>query len=349
MKTAPSKNVHRLAYVLLGVLVFLLPQLGAAQVAVSTWGFGMDLIDKNVTNTFEEAFSTEILYDLGNNADRITKIELRKDNPNIDAVEFAPTFALRAANEGLLETIDYSRIEGLDELHEWAVDPLGNGMGVGFTIYSYGIVYRTDKISEPITSWQDLWREDLSGKVSLPNITTTQGPSTVVMASRAWGGDENNPDVGFEKLAELSETNVVTFYARSSELISLFQQEEVWAAPVLRFAWGSLQQTGLPLTWVAPAEGSVGFVNTISIVKGAPNLDGAYDYINHKLSHDVQSAQALDLVDSPVNATVDVPAEQAASLTYGDEEIGNLIFLDYNYLLSVEEEWISRWNEEIAR
>ncbi len=142
---------------------------------------------------------------------------------------------------------------------------------------------------------------------------------------------------------------MVTFYARSSELISLFQQEEVWAAPVLRFAWGSLQQTGLPLTWVAPAEGSVGFVNTISIVKGAPNLDGAYDYINHKLSHDVQSAQALDLVDSPVNATVDVPAEQAASLTYGDEEIGNLIFLDYNYLLSVEEEWISRWNEEIAR
>ena len=335
---------------LLAITIFLLSSsFCLAQVAVSTWGFGMELIDKNVTSTFEDTYGMEILYDLGNNADRISKIQLRKNNPNIDAVEFAPTFALRAAQEGLLQPIDTSRIEAYDELYEWAKDPLSNGLGVGFTVYSYGIVYRTDMIEEPITSWQDLWREDLKGRVSLPNITTTQGAATVAMASRAWGGSEEEPDIGFEKLAELAEENVVTFYARTSELISLFEQEEVWAAPVLRFGWGGLQNTGLPLAWVAPAEGSVGFVNTISIIKDAPNVDAAYDYINHKLSHSVQEAQALDLVDSPTNASVMVPAEQAASLTYGEEEISNLIFLDYDYLLSVEEDWIQRWNEEIAR
>lgn len=336
------------AFSSLAVLVILSFQFAFAQLAVSTWGFNMDLIHENVTDTFQERYGTEISYELGNNADRLTKLALRKDNPQVSVVELAPAFALRAAEQGLIEPIDVSRLENYDELYGWAQDPLGNNFGIGITVYSYGIVYRTDLVDQPITSWQDLWREDLQGRVSLPNVTTTQGLATIVMAAKAWGGSEHEPDIGFEKLAELSD-DVVTYYARTSELISLFQQGEVWAAPVLRFGWGALQDTGLPLAWVSPAEGSVGFVNTISLVKGAPNPDAAYDYIDHKLSQEVQEALALDLVDSPTNERVQVPDDIAESLTYGEEEIENLIFLDYEYLLSVEDEWIQRWNEEIAR
>ena len=332
----------------LGVLLSFATPAAFAQLAVSTWGFNMDLIDEHVTETFQNQYGTEILYDLGNNADRLTKLTLRRDNPEISVIELAPTFALRAAQDGLLEPIDVSRLQNYDELYEWAQDPLGNNYGIGITVYSYGIVYRTDMVDEPITSWADLWREDLAGHIALPNVTTTQGLATIAMASRAFGADENNPDVGFEKLAELSD-NVVTFYARSSELVSLFQQGEIWAAPVLRFAWGQLLDTDLPLAWVSPEEGSVGFVNTISLVKGAPNPDAAYEYIDHKLSEAVQTGLALDLVDSPTNKAVDVPEDVAEQLTYGEEEIENLIFLDYEYLLSVEEEWIRRWNEEIAQ
>ncbi|MEM7738173.1 MAG: ABC transporter substrate-binding protein, partial [Deinococcota bacterium] len=266
----------------------------------------------------------------------------------ISVVELAPTFAIRAMREGLIEPIDTSRLSNYDALYDWAQDPLGGDHGIGFTVYSYGIVYRTDLIDEPITSWQDLWREDLAGRVSLPNVTTTQGLATIVMASRAWGGDAENPDVGFEQLAELSD-DVVTFYARSSELVSLFQQGEVWAAPVLRFAWGSLLDTELPLAWVAPEEGSVGFVNTMSIISGAPDVDSAYEYINHRLSQEVQSRLALDIVDSPTRADIEVDAEIAEQLTYGETEMSNLIFLDYDYLLDVESDWIERWNEEISQ
>jgi putative spermidine/putrescine transport system substrate-binding protein len=342
------QKLAKLTKLMLAICLISIGATTLAQVAVSTWGFNMDLINEHITDTFVEQFETEILYDLGNNADRLTRLQLRSDNPEISVVELAPTFAIRAQREGLLEPIDTSRLANYDALYDWAQDPLGGNYGVGFTVYSYGIVYRTDMVDEPITSWQDLWRDDLAGRVSLPNVTTTQGLATIIMASRAWGGDAQNPDVGFEQLAELSD-DVVTFYARSSELVSLFQQGEVWAAPVLRFAWGQLLDTDLPLAWVAPEEGSVGFVNTISIISGAPNTDSAYDYINHRLSQDVQTALALDLVDSPVRSDVDVPAELAEQLTYGEGEIDNLIFLDYNYLLDVESDWIERWNEEIAR
>lgn len=319
----------------------------AKTLAVSTWGFNLDLIRKNITEPFEKAYGITISYELGNNADRLTKLIVRKDNPNIDVVHLSDDFAARAIAEGVLQPIDPSRLKNYGQLYDWAKDPIGGNYGIAYTVYSYGIVYRTDKVKQPITSWQDLWRPDLAGHISLPDITTTQGPATVVMASRAWGGDEKHPDVGFRKLRELRES-VVTFYRRSSELISLFQQGEVWAAPVPRFAWGQLLETGLPLKWVAPREGLVGFINVVSIVKGTKNLEAAYKYIDHLISNPVQTAQALDLVDSPTNRTVKLPPDKAGLLTYGDEEMSKLVFLDVPYIVSVRDEWIQRWNREIA-
>lgn len=315
--------------------------------AVSTWGFNLDLIRKNITEPFEKTYGITISYELGNNADRLTKLIVRKDNPNVDVVHLADDFAARAVKEGVLQPIDPSRLKNYGQLYEWAKDPIGGNYGIAYAVYSYGIVYRTDKIKQPVTSWQDLWRPDLAGHISLPDITTTQGPATVVMASKAWGGGEKDPDVGFRRLRELRQ-NVVTFYRRSSELVSLFQQGEVWAAPVPRFAWGQLLETGLPLKWVAPKEGIVGFLSVVSIVKGTKNLDAAYKYIDHLISKEVQTAEALDLVDAPTNRTVKVPPDKAELLTYGEAEISKLIFLDVPYIVSVRDEWIQRWNREIA-
>jgi putative spermidine/putrescine transport system substrate-binding protein len=37
-----------------------------------------------------------------------------------------------------------------------------------------GLVYRSDKIA-PLTSWKDLWRPELKGRVAFPDVSTTQG------------------------------------------------------------------------------------------------------------------------------------------------------------------------------
>ncbi|WP_324716841.1 ABC transporter substrate-binding protein [Carboxydochorda subterranea] len=347
-----NKGLRRLRWPLAGALALGMSLVsfsawGAGSLAVSTWGFNLDLINKNITQPFEKATGVRISYELGNNSDRFTKLMVRKGNPNVDVVHLTDDFAARAVKEGLLQPIDVSRLSNYDQIYDWAKDPVGGHYAVGYTVQDYGIVYRTDKIKTPITSWKDLWRDDLAGHISLPDITTTQGPATVVMASRAWGGSEKDVDVGFARLKALRD-NVVTFYNRSSQLVTLFQQGEVWAAPVLRIAWGQLLETGLPLRWVAPKEGSVGFVNVLGIVKGTRNLDAAYRYVDFLLSEQVQKAEALDLVDSPVNRKVELPPDKAKLLTYGQDNIEKLIFLDPNYLLQAREQWVDRWNREIA-
>ena len=314
------------------------------ELVVSTWGFNQDLIDKNLTEPFEEMYNVEIVYETGNNSERLTKLVARGDSPNVDVVHFAGPFTFEASQQGLLQPVDPSLLTNYDELYDWAKDPLGNGEGVSYAISSYPLVYRTDKVDPPITSWADLLREDLTGFVTVPDLATTNGPATIVMLATAFGGDIDNTEPAWEQLPALAD-QLVTTYRRSSELTSLIQQEEAWVAPYSSFAIGNLLETGLPLEMVIPAEGLPAAPSVVSIVAGTEKADLAHKYIDFIISQQVQSAMAEDLVDSPTNAAVTVSAEAAPLLTYGDEMMGSLIFLDQDKLNSYQDEWLQRWND----
>lgn len=314
------------------------------ELVVSTWGFNMDLIEENLTKPFEEMYGVDVIYETGNNADRFTKLAARKDNPNVDVVHFAGNWAHRASEEGLLQPYDPLKMDNLGALYTWAGDPLGNQHAVGYAVISYGLAYRTDQAESEFTSWNDLSNPEFDGYVSIPDITTTFGPATVVMMAAANGGGINNVEPGWEALEELSD-NLVTIYRRSSELVSLIQQEEVWAAPYTSFSWGSIDAIGLPIEPIIPEEGLVGSMSMAGIVNGTDKVDLAHEYLNWILAVDVQESQALDLVDSPTNMDVRVPDEVAGQLTYGDEIINSLVFLDEAELAERQEAWVERWNE----
>jgi putative spermidine/putrescine transport system substrate-binding protein len=314
------------------------------ELVVSTWGYNQDLIDKNLTLPFEEMYNVKIVYETGNNAERLTKLVARGDSPNVDVVHFAGPFTFEASQQGMLQPIDTSLLTNYNELYDWAKDPLGNGEGISYAISAYPLIYRTDKIDPPITSWADLFREDVKGFVTVPDLATTNGPATIVMLATAFGGDIDNTEPAWEQLPALAD-QLVTTYRRSSELTTLIQQEEAWVAPYSSFSIGQLLETGLPLAMVIPAEGLPAAPSVVSIVKGTKNLDLAHKYIDFIISQQVQSAMAEDLVDSPTNAAVTVSDAVAPLLTYGKEMLDSLIFLDQEKLNSYQEEWLARWNE----
>lgn len=317
---------------------------------VSTWGFNLDLLDKNITKPFLEKYGIQIERELGNNSVRLTKLISQKNDPVIDVVHFADYYAMLAIKNDLLQPIDVTKLSNYKDIYDFAKDPLGGNYAVGYTVYSLGIVYRTDKIKRPITSWKDFWSKDVAGHISLADITTTQGPLLMMHFNKIFGGDPYDPDlkIAFQKVAELKKS-IVTFYKTSSELINLFKMGEVWMAPVPRFSWGQFLETGLPLAWVIPEEGMLGFTNVVAIVKGAKNLDAAYKYIDFILSYEVQLAEAMDLVDSPVNVKVKVPPEIAEKLTYGEDHIKSLVFYDRGFVVDNYDKWINKWNEMIAQ
>ncbi|MDF1587052.1 ABC transporter substrate-binding protein [Marinimicrococcus flavescens] len=325
------------------------PAAAEPTLVLSAYGISQDAFKKILYEPFEAQCGCELVVEIGNSAERLAKLEARKDNPNVDVVVFADFNALEAARKDLIQPLDPSKLSNLDKLYDVARDPVGDNMAVGYTLYSTSIVYRTDKITD-MGSWKDLWRPELENRVAFPNITTTQGPLALYMAERAW--TEGQPSQGLEtaiaKVAEIKD-DVVTFYERSSQIVQLFQQEEIWAAPMGRFAWGNIMKLQMPLGWLLPAEGQTGGLNVASIVKGTEQADLAHQLIDMWLSTEVQTALAEALVDSPVNREVELSGSVAQLMTFGPEQVESLRLVPPEQLLENREAWLETWNAKVAQ
>ena len=326
--------------------------MGAAQaqsrsLVISTYGLNGDLLKKHVYDPFKARCGCELVIESGNVAERLAKLEARRANPNIDLIQMPDFTALEASQKGLLSPIDATKIKNLDQIYDFGRDPLRNREAVAYTVYSVGLVVRSDKASSNITSWKDLWRPDLKGHLMLANITGNQGLATLYMADRTWGGVATDMSTGMAKLAEIK-NNAVTFYTQTAQMTALFAQDEAWVAPVGRFAWLNLKKTGKPLAWVVPKEGQLGVMNVLAIPKGAKNADLAHQLIDFWLSKEVQTALANDLVDSPINRNAKPNAEAAEALTFGAAQINSLVFMKPEMVVRERAGWVTQWNRMIA-
>ncbi len=347
-----------LAVLALGLLVPTAVAQDTQTLTVSIWGFNLDVLEENVFAPFEEMHNVDIVLDTGNNSDRLARLQAEGENTDIDVVHFATQFTYLASQAGLLQPYSPDMLENLDEVYDWAQDPLGNQAGVGYTVNSLSLIYRSDLIEAEVTSWADLLRDDVAGFVSIPEMSTTFGPATLIMIDRALAmqaleeGEEldeinYDADMAWEALPQLAD-NLVTTYIRSSALTTLVQEEEVWVAPYASFAIGNLINTGHDLSAVIPEEGAVGQTNMISLTAATDQVELAHAYIDWFISHDVQLAEALDLIDSPVNATVELPEDICALLTCG-EMLDTMIVLDQAQVSDRLADWLERWNEIMVR
>ena len=309
---------------------------------LSQWGYNMDLLEKNYIKPFEQKYGVTIVNETGNNADRLTKLDARKNNPIVDVAFFAGNFTYQAMNEGLFEPYDPAKIPNLQKIIPAARDPMGGRYAIGYSLSHLGIFYRTDKTA-PITSWRDLSRPELKNFLSVPHLNTTFGPGIIYMLAKAYGSGINDTEAGWAKMAELA-GSLKTAYNNSAELNSLVTQEEVYAAPYTSFSWGDIEKTGHPVASAIPQEGLVGALSTVSIVKGSKNVDLAHAFIDFLISYEVQLAEAMDLVDSPVHVDVKLPPEIGNKLTYGEDLVNNLFFYDEAEVAKNKANWLDRWN-----
>ncbi|MBG7618013.1 ABC transporter substrate-binding protein [Herbaspirillum sp. AP02] len=314
---------------------------------LSAYPISQPLFNKLVYAPFKEKCGCEIVVETGNNADRIAKLDARRNNPVVDLVLLSDFGMLEAARKGLVQPLDYSQLKNYSQIYPFARNPIGGNYAVGYTIYSVGLVYRSDKTAAP-KSWKDLWNPELKGRIALPDVSTTQGPLALQMADLAWGGKGGDYAAGMQKILSIK-NNVVTFTKNSAQLSSLFAQDEIWVAPVARFTWSQLMKTGMPLKWAIPAEGQAAGMNVMGIVAKSKNADLAYQLMDFWLSKDVQTALAMELVDSPVNTQVVLPKDKAEFNTYGGEHIASLKFVKPEDLLKHRSGWLEQWNKGISK
>jgi spermidine/putrescine transport system substrate-binding protein len=89
---------------------------------------------------------------------------------HIDVVVLGNSYVPIAIAEGLLAPLEYQNIPNFRNIsanfRDLAYDP-GNIHSITFQWGTTGLVVRTDRVEQPVTSWNDLWNPDYAGKIGI--------------------------------------------------------------------------------------------------------------------------------------------------------------------------------------
>jgi putative spermidine/putrescine transport system substrate-binding protein len=313
---------------------------------ISVYAFAQDDFKTLVYDPFEAQCGCKLVVETGNSVERLAKMEANKANPVVDLAAVSMADALAASRAGLTDKIDTTKLANFDKLYDVAKDPNADGMSVGYTFYATSIAYRSDKMK--IESWADLLKPEYVGHVAFPNVTTNQGPPALYMLGLSLGKDTPDLQGPIAALGEKKD-DIVTFYEKSSQLVQLMQQEEIWAAPIGRFSWAGFTKLDLPVAWATPKEGQTGGMNVLVLTKGSKNQDLAMQFMDFWLSTEIQTKLAEKLIDSPANSEVKLSEAAAGNLTYGEETAKSLKLIPSAIALDNRAGWLKTWNEKVGQ
>jgi len=304
-------------------------------------GFGgstMDIIQKAVFDPFDAATGAKTTQVPMQSAAALARMKAEAGNPQIDMYQFSGGQETTAKSEGL--SMPMTDVPNLADVPDGLKDP--DKHWVTWAVIAEGIVYRKDKISTPPTSYQDFFKPEYRGHIAFPTITNGYGMDFLVMLAKTFGGSEDNIEPGFEAMAKLKNE---TIFKAASDLPGLFGQGDIWIMPYDTGNTYKTQQSGLPVAFATPKEGSPAVFITACIAKGAKNADVANGAIDYLLRPEAQVAIAQAMRWTASNKNTTLPPELAAEVPAVDQ----LAQLDREKINANRAAWTERWNREIAR
>ncbi len=266
---------------------------GAGSLNVYAWA---DEIPQSVFDAFTEETGITVNVDnFDSNETMISK--LAAGNSGYDIVEPSQYAVQQLVGQELLEPLDKSKIEGLDQIAEKFKDPSydpGLEYSVPWVWGTTGLLYNAECTGgEEITSWESLFDPKWKGKVNmLDNMLAAYIAGLQVNGYPANSKDEQEIAAATESLIEQKE--ILSGY-NSSNYGDLVANGDVCISE----AWGGTQTAKIvaaneQVHYVLPEEGGSLWVDGLSIAKGAPNQEAAYEFINFLLRPEISAMATND-------------------------------------------------------
>jgi len=296
---------------------------------------------KYVADPFTAATGIPVII-RGGSSDLISSLRVQKNRPQYDLVHIGFDSYTLLNLDGVFDAVEPGQIPSFGSLY-----PIARAShGLATTITAVTIVYNTERIKRPITSWNDLWDPAFKEHVAIEKVPATYGVDTLIMAARLAGGDEHNIEPGFKKLQELK-PNLGAIYTNSSQCQQLFQQGGTWIAPWYSGRVASTAKSGVPVKAASTKEGEPVYLTMLCPLKGRYNPWVA-KFMEMHLSPDVQQAFAREFASGPSRIDVKLEPDIAKNVPYGQEQVSRLIQFDWDKIIPHLDEWTQRFNREIA-
>lgn len=282
-------------------------------------------------------------------AESLAALRAEKANPSVDVSLLDLAVARTANKEGVFAALDPSKVPNLKQLKPAA--KIKNNMGAGVTFDSVVLMYNTKQVSTAPTSWNALWDDPAGkGKIAIigpPDLTSTVGLTAIT--TKMEGGDyRKSVDPGIAKLKKLS-SRVETWNPQPDPYTMVQSGQAAYGVGWNARAQLYASESKGSMKAVLPAEGTVEQINTLNLVKGAPNPTTAQAFINYALSAKAQAAFSARMPYAPTNASAKLPADVLKQVPVADPSAAKKIIpLDWGVVVAQRDTWANRLKTEVV-
>ena len=277
------------------------------------YNFG-DYIDPDIVETFEEETGYTVIMDYFDTNEEMYPV-VKNQTAQYDVICASDYMINKMITEDLLETIDFRYIPNIQYLQDNVrafMDEFDPGMrySVPHTWGTYGIIYNTTMVDDPVESWEILWDEKYAQQIIMPN-SLREG---FMIGGKLLGYSMNTSSE--EELAEITQVlkkqkHLVYSYANDNArdlMVGGSAAMAVIASGDVLYA----QEENEDLDFAVPVEGTEVWTDCWAIPKGAANKTGAQEWINFMydgeiarlnfeyLTYAIPNTQILDLTDNPI-------------------------------------------------
>lgn len=244
---------------------------------VYNWG---DYIDESVLKGFEKEYGIKVNYETYDTNENMYK-KLKTGGVNYDICIPSDYMITKMINEDMLEKIDFNNVQNYkyidDKFKNLAFDPK-NEYSIPYMWGTFGIIYNSRMVKEPVDSWNILWDEKYKGKILMFNSLR----DTIAISLKRLGYSMNstNPDEIKKAKQELIKQKPLVRAYVIDEVKDMMVEEEaalavVWAGDAI-----NMISQNPDLKYIIPKEGSNMWFDNIVIPKGSKNKKEAELFIN---------------------------------------------------------------------
>lgn len=310
------------------------------ELILSGFGGAYDEAMTESVKSFEQENNVKVTIVAGSGANNIARVR----NKEVDVIVSDPVFALRMEAEKAFVPFDPKLVPNLKNIHPKAVY---SDAVVAANFGAYVIAYNPSEVKPP-ESWYDLAKPEYKGRIALRGFRP-ENIELITLFAKLAGGDERNPDAGFAEMAKIAE-NIDVWINAHADHLELYRNDQIsmsmWTDG--RIAWAR-DTEGVKIQGSIPKEGFFPLASTLSIVAGRPNEELAQKLVNHLLSPESGVIMAKKLGYFPTNKEAVLPPEVQSKIMITPQNIDEIKSADWKYIVTVYDQWQSRWEREIQK
>ncbi len=292
---------------------------------------------------FEKQTGVKVSMTQKGSGESIAQINAEKENPKTD-LWFGGTGDphLQAAELGLSAPYQSPM---LDQLHPWAKRQweVSGQRTVGIYAGALGIGYNTEALAKkklPVPKcWADLVKPEFRGEIQMANPNSSGTAYTAIATLVQLMGE----DAAFEYLKKLHAN--INSYPRSGTgpIKAVARGETSVSISFIHDAPGEAL-AGLPARAIAPCEGTGYEIGSMSIVKGARNLENAKKFYDWALTVDAQKIAAQ-------TRQFQLPSNKATPQPPESPRFADMKLIDYDQVkygsVAERKRLIGKWDKEV--